>query len=942
MTNHPALLKRLAAFFVLAAFATVLDANPAEGFTPDSPALEKVTPPVTEISGSAVAGPNAPMAPGDCPAELEPNESAGAAIDFPMGIGALNLALCPDSDVDWFRVPMTAGVGFRMETYDIQKADVKVDTILTLFDAGLSSVAANDDRSTNPEPLASMLVYTPAVTGDYFLRAKGFSTTGSVNHQYTLRVTNLCNEAYEPDNTAGQATPFPLGHVTHRALCAFADQDWVSVDLAANIGYRFETVVNGATDTKLTVYATDGATPLLTDDDAGIGFGSLLVYTPTASGTYFVKAFASTASGSGSGRTYEWLIAPLTSTTLTVDSPCVMDQLWAAVNLARDGDTIAFNCGSGPGVSPFIFPFDLQQIGALKTLTYDGGGLVAFSGLRWNRHLYNHSGKTLTVRNLSLLRGGGRDTVGAGAVYNAGGSILSLGPVVIENSEVSRNSTLSTTYGGGALYTNQPLTITGSRFHENLSNSGGAFYLDATARADIRDSEFVSNTARGAYGGAISNLGVLNLTHVLMSRNTLRPASFPFGNESGGALTNFTGARATLISSQLISNTSTEYGGAIGNFSFLTITGSTISENRSKNGGGIYAYGTSQLAIVDSAIISNSAIGGSHGGGILNYGSLTLTSSTIARNRSDYGGGASVWSANIDDPASISISNSLFADNAATGGDGGGLHLFGRSADIVLTRFVSNSATARGGGLIRDSGSARLLDVTFAGNRSGINGGGVSIRGTNPRMSIDRSLFVNNHADQSGGGVSNSAPGVWLTNTTFSENTAGANGGGFADLSTGSPEPIRLVHVSFVGNSANSGGALHRLNAVNTLYMTSTLISRTVDNTGGNCAGLAPTGIANSISSDLTCDVFGPANGGNNLENIDPLVGPLAWNGGATRTHLPLPGSPAIDMAPSGPSRDQRGASRPYGAGYDVGAVEAGPVVPNIFPYSTFVPAALR
>ena len=72
-------------------------------------------------------------------------------------------------------------------------------------------------------------------------------------------------------------------------------------------------------------------------------------------------------------------------------------------------------------------------------------------------------------------------------MYNAGGSILSLGPVVIENSEVSRNSTLTTTYGGGAIYTNQPITITGSRFAENLSNSGGALYLDATSRASIRD-----------------------------------------------------------------------------------------------------------------------------------------------------------------------------------------------------------------------------------------------------------------------------------------------------------------------------------------------------------------------------------------------------------------------------------------------------------------------
>ncbi|HQX11400.1 MAG TPA: hypothetical protein PKY66_13365, partial [Thermoflexales bacterium] len=69
MTNHTALPKRLAAFIALAAFATILHADPAAGFTPASPALEKVTPPGTEISARAVAAPGAPMAPGDCPAE---------------------------------------------------------------------------------------------------------------------------------------------------------------------------------------------------------------------------------------------------------------------------------------------------------------------------------------------------------------------------------------------------------------------------------------------------------------------------------------------------------------------------------------------------------------------------------------------------------------------------------------------------------------------------------------------------------------------------------------------------------------------------------------------------------------------------------------------------------------------------------------------------------
>jgi len=67
--------------------------------------------------------------------------------------------------------------------------------------------------------------------------------------------------------------------------------------------------------------------------------------------------------------------------------------------------------------------------------------------------------------------------------------------------------------------------------------------------------------------------------------------------------------------------------------------------------------------------------------------------------------------------------------------------------------------------------------------------------------------------------------------------------------------------------------------------------------------------------------------------NTNPLLGPLANNGGLTPTHLPLCNSPAIDAVPVADSTDvngvsittdQRGVSRPLGAGADIGAVEVG------------------
>ncbi|HUF78353.1 MAG TPA: choice-of-anchor Q domain-containing protein [Thermoanaerobaculia bacterium] len=62
------------------------------------------------------------------------------------------------------------------------------------------------------------------------------------------------------------------------------------------------------------------------------------------------------------------------------------------------------------------------------------------------------------------------------------------------------------------------------------------------------------------------------------------------------------------------------------------------------------------------------------------------------------------------------------------------------------------------------------------------------------------------------------------------------------------------------------------------------------------------------------------------LPGVDPLLGPLADNGGPTHTHALLVGSPAIDTTALGvaPPEDQRGVPRPQGPRADIGAFELG------------------
>ena len=101
--------------------------------------------------------------------------------------------------------------------------------------------------------------------------------------------------------------------------------------------------------------------------------------------------------------------------------------------------------------------------------------------------------------------------------------------------------------------------------------------------------------------------------------------------------------------------------------------------------------------------------------------------------------------------------------------------------------------------------------------------------------------------------------------------------------------------------------------------MLNTLVAK---NPGGNFGSSFDTTIFgdHNLSDDNTFGFAGRGIGADNVTNL--LLGPLANNGGLTMTHMPQPGSAAIDAGTSNgaPSTDQRGVTRPQLAGFDVRA----------------------
>lgn len=349
-------------------------------------------------------------------------------------------------------------------------------------------------------------------------------------------------------------------------------------------------------------------------------------------------------------------------------------------------------------------------------------------------------------------------------------------------------------------------------------------------------------------------------------------------------------ANLTLQNITLTDGYSSSSGGAIANFGDLTLSHVTIRNSESdEHGGGIWSYqGTAELTSV--TLNSNTAVGG--GGGIYNIlGTIMLTDATLSENTANSGGGF------FNSGGTATLSNVTLSDNAASESGGGFLNFDASTATLSNVILSGNSANTGGGGFLNgNSSTAVLSNTTLSDNTAVVNGGGIFNANTSTATLTNMTLSGN--SSDLGGGIYNNAT-ITLTHVTLSDNSASSFGGGIFNVLD--PNTHLMLKNSIVANSIS----------------------------GDDCSGQAADEALFSLWSDDSCTF---TNGSGSQPNTDPLLGPLADNGGSTLTHMLLSGSPAIDMgtAVGAPTTDQRGLPRPYGAAYDIGAVEVQPT-DNLF-----------
>jgi len=572
----------------------------------------------------------------------------------------------------------------------------------------------------------------------------------------------------------------------------------------------------------------------------------------------------------------------------------------------------------------------------------EGGGFASFS---------NHSSVIFLNTGEALNRISGNRTLESyGGGFSARGRLDMTG-VLVDNNRSDADGPAGTNNDekrGGGGYVEQSATIANLvdvSFTLNQGGQGAGLHIrdaqvtltaaDPAQRAEISGNTVVSTSREGG-GLWVSGVGELIASRVDIADNS--------ATSNGGGIIIMDRGRLTLSDAGVRGNQTAANGGGIRNQGngLVWLEDVLISENTAaQQGGGFYNNDSTGAFVLSRVSITDNKAESNHAGGFRNSGQVTGQDVVILGNE-----------AGSADRTNNNDNNRI----------GGGFYNNGSSAVVDLTRvqIVANQAHGRGGGFYSD-GSSRVSLTDFVisanntdqGNNEGQGRGGGFWNSGGASVTLSRGEIADNESFGHGGGFFQEGSGssVDLTHVTISGNAAGKDqtdgswvdgrvGGGFYATTGGAR--VTLTHVTITDNAntrngADAGAGFRVDSAGNRVTLTDSIVY-------GNFRNMDATPIPDDIDSRVgngnlrlagnnvlgvtTGDALGGETGG--IIAADPLLGPLADNGGFSRTHALLPGSPAIDAAVwSTAVEDQRSFSRTFAgnAAADVGAFEVAPLV---------------
>ncbi|MDR3457600.1 MAG: choice-of-anchor Q domain-containing protein [Verrucomicrobiae bacterium] len=762
---------------------------------------------------------------------------------------------------------------------------------LTVSAQGSGTVLRNPSNSSYPSGVTVAITATPGA-GWYFANWSG-DTNGSVNPLNVVMNSSL--------NITGNFLPYPVYNLT----LTTNGQGTIALSPAGTSFFS---------NTLVTATATPAAGWVFTG------------WTGSAAGTTNPLAFTMNSANSLTGN-----FAQLPA----LDVPPV-----GVTN--RPGSTVSF-FAHAVGTAPLAYQWYFNNAplaGATNTtLAYTNVSLSQAGSYQITAT--NNYGSTTSSVVLLVLTNGASNPVsvcdepnlraaiakGGWISFGCNGTITLANTITISNTVTLDASGVNATISGGSAVRLFNVTSAGSLIITNLTLANGMF----------------ANSGSGttpADGGAIyNNGGTVTLVACTLTNNAVTNV---FGGTfaHGGAIFN-NGGVVTLIGTSVSNNlaitgsTGTANGGAIYTTNgSLTATGCTLSGNTCNSYQTNAAAGGAVCIVSGTAYFTNCIFNAN--------GALGAVTGSILTQIPGAGGAIAVLG------GGMIVNQCQFLNNTAQGGTAtgytgisqGGAIYCTATANIASSSFLYNSVPSglskntqnNLGGAIYNSGVMQLNGCCICSN---------FVQGSS---GVNAMIGTSDPGNGLGAGVFNAGQ-LWATNCTFALNTA-QSGFGYALRANGAAMGAGLCNnsnattvcmnvtlasnlcsafgVSYYGYSTNGFTVGDQVaNLGGTLRLHNTLLAYA--STNGNAYGVI-TDDGYNISSDGSAAFAS----GSSYNLTDPKLGPLADNGGPTLTMAPLPISPAIDFgdANGAPHSDQRGLLRPYGDGYDIGAVEYGSTYP--------------
>jgi hypothetical protein len=328
----------------------------------------------------------------------------------------------------------------------------------------------------------------------------------------------------------------------------------------------------------------------------------------------------------------------------------------------------------------------------------------------------------------------------------------------------------------------------------------------------------------------------------------------------------------------------------------------TGAQTSDADGGCIYSHGAVFVtsSVVEYCTAKNTGTYGAKGGAVFGYGGVSLSNSSV-------------------------INSSAIATMSYESAAGGGI--YSRGFVDIIDSFVGGNYASRDGGGVLAFGGLSVKYSTIDSNNSGGASGGLEAFGN---ITIGNSTISNNQAvDKQGGAFLYAYMAtlpISIVSSTISGNSATTNGG--VEIDTyygvyGSSVANSTIAFNYEGTTTKYGSGLYVSGTVDlesTIVGNNTYAGGTEPDDAGGGSSSTITGAGNLIGYSAIPSPHGTIL----LES--PRLGALAFNGGTTKTHMLLSGSPAIDVgnAASGVSFDQRGSGYPrvIGSSADIGAYE--------------------